>query len=285
MSQDALVTGASTGIGRAAVKVLTGRGWRAFAGVRKPADADSLRQEFGDWVVPLFFDVTDAAAVRAAAGDIRAALGGRTLKGLVNNAGMAIGGPLALQPLDEIRRVFEVNLFGAITVSQAMIPLLGADRTLTGAPGRIVNITSLGGRIAAPFLGDYAMSKHALEAFTDGLRRELMIYGIDVIAIGPGAVATPIWDKADEVDDAPYANSDYAEPLKKFKRQFYEHGRKGLPPEEIGEAIYLALTTPKPGARYAIDRNKFMNWTLPTLLPKRIVDNEFAKRFGLTRRT
>ena len=186
MSQDALVTGASTGIGRAAVKVLTGRGWRVFAGVRKPADAASLREEFGDKVVPLLFDVTDPEAVRAAAGDIRAKLCGRTLKGLVNNAGMAIGGPLALEPLDDIRRVFEVNLFGAIAVSQAMIPLLGADAELTGGPGRIVNITSVGGRMAAPFLGDYVMSKHALEAFTDSLRRELMIYGIDVIAIGPG---------------------------------------------------------------------------------------------------
>jgi len=207
MASQALVTGASTGIGRAAVKVLTGRGWRVFAGVRKQADADSLRQEFGDRVVPLLFDVTDAPAVRAAA-EIRTRLDGRTLNGLVNNVGMALRGSLALQPLDEIRRVFEVNVFGAITVSQAVIPLLGADPALTGEPGRISNITSLGGRVAAPFLGEYVMSKHALEAFTDSLRRELMIYGIDVIAIGPGAVATPIWDKAMLQDESVYANSD-----------------------------------------------------------------------------
>jgi NAD(P)-dependent dehydrogenase (short-subunit alcohol dehydrogenase family) len=285
MSQDALVTGASTGIGRAAVKVLTGRGWRVFAGVRKPADADSLRREFGDKVAPLLIDVTDAKAVSAAAGEIRAALGGRTLKGLVNNAGMAFGRPLALQPLDEIRRVFEVNLFGAVTVSQAIIPLLGADAKLTGGPGRIVNITSVGGKIAAPFLGDYVMSKHALEAFSESLRRELMIYGIDVIAIGPGSVATPIWDKAEQTDDTAYASSDYAEPLRKFKRLFIEGGRKGLPPERIGEAIYLALTTPKPKVRYAIVPDKFVNWTLPSLLPKRTLDGLMAKRFGLTRGT
>jgi len=284
MSQDALVTGASTGIGRAAVKVLTGRGWRVFAGVRKGADADSLRQEFGDRVAPLLFDVTDAAAVRAAADEIRTKLGGRTLKGLVNNAGMAIGGPLALQPLDEIRRVFEVNVFGAVAVSQVMIPLLGADRALTGEPGRIVNITSVGGKIAAPFLGDYAMSKHALEAFSEALRRELMIYGIDVIVIGPGSVATPIWDKAEQSDDAAYASSDYAEPLKTFKRLFIEGGRKGLPPERIGEAIYLALTTPKPNVRYAVVPEKFVNWTLPNLLPKRTIDDVMAKRFGLQRK-
>jgi NAD(P)-dependent dehydrogenase (short-subunit alcohol dehydrogenase family) len=284
MAQDALVTGASTGIGRAAVKVLTGRGWRVFAGVRKPADADGLRQEFGDKVAPLLIDVTDASAVCAAAGEIRAALGGRTLKGLVNNAGMAIGGPLALQPLEQIRRLFEVNVFGTIAVSQAIIPLLGADRSLTGGPGRIVNITSVGGKIAAPFLGDYAMSKHALEAFSEALRRELMIYGIDVIVIGPGAVATPIWDKAERSDETAYAHSDYAEPLMNFLREFIKSGRKGLPPERIGEAIHLALTAPKPKVRYAIVPDKFVNWTLPTLLPKRTIDGLIAKRFGLTRK-
>ena len=284
MPMDALVTGASTGIGRAAVKVLTGRGWRVFAGVRKPADADSLRREFGDKVAPLLFDVTDAGAVRAAAAEVRAMLGGRTLKGLVNNAGMGHGGPLAHQPVDEIRRVFEVNVLGAVTVSQAFIPLLGADPALTGGPGRIVNITSVGGRLAPPFLGDYAMSKHALEAFTDSLRRELMIYGIDVIAIGPGAVVTPIWDKAEQADETPYAKTDYAPALKAFKERFVAEGRKGLPAERIGEAIHRALTAPKPRVRYAVVQNRFFNWTLPMLLPKRVVDRLIAKQFGLTRR-
>jgi len=281
---DALVTGASTGIGRAAVKVLTGHGWRVFAGVRKQADADSLRREFGDKVAPLLFDVSDAVAVRAAAAEVRAALGGRTLKGLVNNAGMGFGGPLAHQPIDEIRQVFEVNVLGAVTVSQAFIPLLGADASLTGGPGRIVNITSVGGRLSPPFLGDYAMSKHALEAFTDSLRRELMIYGIDVIAIGPGAVATPIWDKAEKADQTRYAATDFAAALKKFKDSFIADGRKGLPAERIGEAIHRALTDAKPRARYAVVPKRFLNWTLPLLLPKRLVDRLIAGRFGLTRR-
>jgi len=284
MASDALVTGASTGIGRAAVKVLTSQGWRVFAGVRKPADADSLRQEFGDKVSPLLFDVTDAAAVAAAAAEIRARLKGRTLKGLVNNAGMAIGGPLALIPVADIRRVFEVNVLGAVIVSQAMIPLLGGDRSLTGGPGRIVNITSVAGKFAPPFLGDYAISKHALEAFSESLRRELMIYGIDVIAIGPGAVVTPIWDKAEQSDDTRFAKSDYAAALKKFLPFFIEDGRKGLPPERIGEAIHLALTTAKPKVRYAVVPRKFFNWTLPRLLPPRVVDGIIAKQFGLTRR-
>jgi hypothetical protein len=284
MAMDAVVTGASTGIGRAAVKVLTQRGWRVFAGVRKAADADSLRREFGDAVAPLLFDVTDAAAISAAADATRAALGGRTLKGLVNNAGMGLGGLLAHQPVEQIRQVFEVNVLGAVAVGQAFIPLLGADRALTGGPGRIVNITSVGGRLAAPFIGDYAMSKHALEAFTDSLRRELMIYGIDVIAIGPGAVVTPMWDKAAKGDLSAYANTDFATALKNFQDFFIAEGRKGLPPERIGEAIHRALTAPRPRARYAVAPNRFFDWTLPMLLPKRVADRLIANRLGLARR-
>jgi NAD(P)-dependent dehydrogenase (short-subunit alcohol dehydrogenase family) len=284
MSLDAVVTGASTGIGRSAVKVLVGHGWRVFAGVRKVADAESLRQEFGEAVEPLLFDVTDMAAVYRAADETRIKLRGNTLKGLVNNAGFAIGGPLAHQPIDQIRRAFEVNALGAVTVSQAFIPLLGADSSLTGGPGRIVNISSVAGRIAAPFLGDYAMSKHALEAFSDSLRRELMIYGIDVVVIGPGAVATPIWDKAEATDDSAYANTDYGPVLKRFKAAFVNRGRQGLPVERLGEAIHHALTTPKPRPRYAVLRNRFFNWTLPLLLPKRVVDRMIAKALGLMRR-
>jgi NAD(P)-dependent dehydrogenase (short-subunit alcohol dehydrogenase family) len=284
MSLDAVVTGASTGIGRSAVKVLVDHGWRVFAGVRKVADAESLRQEFGEAVEPLLFDVTDGAAVHRAADETRVKLGGHTLKGLVNNAGFAIGGPLAHQPIDQIRRAFEVNALGAVTVSQAFIPLLGADPSLSGGPGRIVNITSVAGRIAAPFLGDYAMSKHALEAFSDSLRRELMIYGIDVVVIGPGAIVTPIWDKAEATDDSAYANTDYGPVLKRFKAAFVKRGRQGLPAERLGEAIHHALTAAKPRARYAVLRNRFVNWTVPLLLPKRALDRVIARALGLTRR-
>jgi len=284
MELDAVVTGASTGIGRAAVKVLVGHGWRVFAGVRKVADAESLRQEFGERVEPLLFDVTNADEVRRAAEETREKLEGRTLKGLVNNAGLALGGPLAHQPIDQIRWVLDVNALGPARVSQAYIPLLGADRSLTGGPGRIVNITSVAGRLAAPFLGDYAMSKHALEAFSDSLRRELAIYGIDVIVIGPGAVKTPIWDKAEATDASAYESTDYGPILARFLKAFVERGRKGLPPEAVGEAIYHALTAPKPRARYAILRGKFFNWTVPTLLPKRALDRIITRALGLTRR-
>ena len=203
MTSDALVTGASTGIGRGAVKVLTANGWRVFAGVRKQADAEfaapGIRRQGRRRCCSMSPTPPPCAPPPRGARHSSAA----KLKGLVNNAGLGLGGPLAHQPLDEIRRVFEVNVLGAVTVSQAFIPLLGADSALTGGPGRIVNITSVAGKFAPPFLGDYAMSKHALEAFSEALRRELMIYGIEVIAIGPGAVATPIWDKAEKSDLSP----------------------------------------------------------------------------------
>ena len=281
---DAVVTGASSGIGRGAVKVLVGHGWRVFAGVRKSADADSLRQEFGDKVEPLLFDVTEQGAVRAAAEQVRIRLNGQTLKGLVNNAGMGLGGPLMHQPVDQIRRVFEVNALGAVIVSQAFIPLLGADATLAGAPGRIVNISSVAGKFGPPFMGDYAMSKHAVEAFSDVLRRELMLYGIDVIVIGPGAVATPIWDKAETADYSAYAKTGYGEIVKKFLDWFIAEGRKGLPPERIGQAVYTALTAARPRVRYAVVPKRFANWTLPMTLPKRMVDRAIAKQLGLVRK-
>jgi len=284
MTQDAVVTGASTGIGRGAVKVLIRHGWRVFAGVRKQADADSLRQEFGDKVVPLLVDVTDAAAVKAAAAEVRARLGGHALKGLVNNAGIAIGGPLMHMPVDQIRRTLEVNTLGPVMVTQALLPLLGADRTLTGGPGRIVNITSVAGKLAPPFLGDYAMSKHALEAFSESLRRELLLYGIDVIVVGPGAVVTPIWDKAENVDVTAYAGTEYAGVLKRFMDWFITNGRQGLPPEAIGAVVYSALAAAKPRARYALMRNNLVNWTIPNLLPKRLVDRVIGKQLGLVSR-
>jgi len=138
---------------------------------------------------------------------------------------------------------------------------------LTGGPGRIVNITSVVGKFAPPFVGDYTISKHGLEAFSESLRRELMIYGIDVIAIGPGAVLTPIWDKAEKSDDTAYAKTDYAAALKTFKDYFIADGRKGLPPERISEAIHRALTAPKPRVGYAIVPNRLVNWTIPACCP------------------
>ena len=282
LPKSAVVTGASTGIGRAITKTLVDNGWRVFGSVRKNEDAANLKSEFGDACTPLLFDVTNPDAVANAAREVRNALDGRTLDGLVNNAGVALGGPLLYIDPQIVRRQLEINVFGPLFVTQAFGPLLGADRSLDGAPGRIVNMSSVAGKIASPILGPYAMSKHALEAFSDSLRRELLTHGIDVVIVGPGAVRTPIWAKADEIDAENYKNTEYYDLLIRMRDQFQEVGDAGLPPEDIGALVHDILTIKKPKARYAILRNKFLMWTLPRLLPKRRLDRVIAKRFGIT---
>jgi len=283
MTKYVVVTGASTGIGRGAVKVLTDKGFHVFGSVRKESDAASLRQEFGDHVTALIFDVTDEAAVKAGAAQVKDAIGDATLSGLVNNAGIAVSGPLMHLPVEELRHQLEVNTVSPIIVAQAFLPMLGATNPPAKTPGRIVNISSVAGKMASPFIGPYAASKHALEALTDSMRRELMLYGIDVIAIGPGAVKTPIWDKAEEIDFSVYDKTDYANAIGKVMDYMLSQGSKGFPAEHLGEVIHKALTDPSPKARYAVVPDKFQNWTLPRLLPKRVVDKMIGKRLGLTR--
>ena len=170
-----VVTGVSTGIGHAAVKVLLDKGFRVFGSVRKQADADRLSAEFGEAFSPLIFDVTDEAAINEAADCVRGALGGQTLGGLVNNAGIAVPGPLTELATDEFRQQLEVNLVGPFMVTKAFAPLLGADQTLAGSPGRIVNISSVAGVRAMPFVGPYAASKFGLEGYSEALRREMLL--------------------------------------------------------------------------------------------------------------
>lgn len=276
-----VITGASTGIGRTTAERLAAKGWKVFAGVRKQEDADTLKKS-DPAIEPLMLDVTKAEDIEAAIAKVSDTLGGAKLAGLVNNAGIASMGPLALQPAEEFKAHFEVNVFGTLSATQGFLPLLGMDRNRTGDPGRIVNITSLGGRIAAPFLGAYTATKHAVESMTDSFRRELIIYGIDAIAIGPGSVKTPIWDKAeDKNEDQPYAHSAWAEPIRKFSETMLKGGREGLPPERVAEIIETALTDSSPKARYAPVPDKFTNWTIPTHIPKRWLDSIFANRFGM----
>lgn len=281
--QSVLITGASSGIGRVAARHMAECGWQVFAGVRKQANAEALEEDHPD-IRALILDVTDINSISRAVTTISDTLDGRMLAGLVNNAGIAQMGPLVLQPMEEIRAHFEVNLFGALACTRAFVPLLGMDETRKGPPGRIVNITSVGGKIASPFLGAYTATKHALESVTDSLRRELIIYGIDAIAIGPGAVRTPIWDKAETHGDAPYQDSAWADALQRYGEVMLEGGRKGLPPEEIARIIERALSDPSPKARYAPVPNRLTNFTLASRLPKRWLDCVFAKRFGLKAR-
>ena len=277
-----VVTGVSTGIGRAIAEKLAGGGFHVFGSVRRAADADALKQRFGEAFTPLVFDVTDQAAVKAAADQVAAALpSGERLAGLVNNAGIAGAAPLLHQPLDELRRCLEVNVVAQVGVCQAFAPLLGADRARSGPPGRIVNIISTSGRLATPFVGAYCASKHAMEAISDALRRELLIYGIDVIAIEPGAVVTPIWDKAEAADYSAYEATDYRKSLKALRDLMIAEGRKGLPVSRIADGVHRALTDARPPARMAIVPQRFKNWTVPRLLPDRALDKFVAKLIGL----
>ena len=276
-----VVTGVSTGIGWGATKVLVQKGFHVFGSVRKAADGERLKAEFGDAFTPLLFDVTDEAAVRAGARQVEAALGGATLAGLVNNAGIAVAGPLLHLPIEDFRQQMEVNVTGIVIVSQAFAPLLGAEGQHRKDPGRIVNISSVGGKTANPFLAPYCASKFAVEGLSESLRRELLAFGVDVIVVAPGAVATPIWAKADELDIKAYANTVYAGPLARLQAYMQGLGKSGLPPERIGEAIHTALTTSKPKVRYTVSPEPFQVFMSERVLSKRALDSIVGKRLGL----
>ncbi|MBX3479219.1 MAG: SDR family NAD(P)-dependent oxidoreductase [Caulobacter sp.] len=280
MKRSVVVTGVSTGIGWGAVKVLTEKGFHVFGSVRKQADADRLKQEFGDRFTPLLFDVTDETAVKTSVATVREALQGQTLAGLVNNAGIAVAGPLLMLPVDEFRKQMEVNVTGLVITSQAFAPLLAADPGTTGDPGRIVNISSVGGRNAMPFIAPYNASKFAVEAISESLRRELQLFGVDVVVVAPGAVATPIWSKADEVDVTPYAASAYAPALERLRAFMSSNGPKGLAPEAIGRTIHKALTTARPKARYTVTPDP-VQVLMSEILPRRMMDRIVGKRLGL----
>jgi len=275
-----VVTGASSGIGFACVEALIRAGFFVFGSVRRQKDANRLQQKFGAAFAPLIFDVTKADEIAAAAEALDARLGGATLAGLVNNAGVALPGPLLHQPLDEFRRQFEINLFGQLQVIQSFAAFLGADRNRRGAPGRIVNMSSVAGKSAMPYLGAYAASKHALEGFSDALRRELMLYGIDVIVIEPGVIATPIWDKAEHASLDRYYATPYGEGARRVQKYALERGRKGAPPELVARAVLRALTDRRPPTRMVVVARPMLDWRLPRLLPERLVDRLIAKRLG-----
>ncbi len=280
-----VVTGVSSGIGWGTAKVLIQRGFQVFGSVRQRKDADRLSAEWGEAFIPLLFDITDEQAVQRAAVVVAEHLQGQTLFGLVNNAGIAVPAPLIYQPIRDYRQQLEVNLVGPLIVTQAFVDLLGADHQRRGHPGRIINISSIGGKIAGPFLGAYHASKFGMEGFSDSLRIELMVHGIDVIVIGPGAVATLIWDKAEQVDVSAYQDTEYAQSVEVYRTHAIGSGRKGYPPERLGEIVWQALTTPHPPVRYgyaAVPR-PLLNWIIPRLLPKRRVDVLIANNLGLKR--
>lgn len=282
--ENIVVTGVSTGIGYATAKVLAEAGYHVWGSVRKQADADRLQAEIGERFSPLIFDVTKQDDVARAAETVGKALAGKGLAGLVNNAGIAVGGPLLHMPLDELRWQIEVNVIGLAGVTQAFAPLLGAKRGCSFSPGRIINISSVAGVLTTPFLSAYSASKHAVEALSHGFRRELMMYGVDVIIVGPGPIDTPIVHKFPSEEEGAHYGTDYQKPAEIFRKKSLERFEKGaLPAEDVGRLILKIMRAKKPKTRYPILAGKFFEYTLPKMLPDRMLDKAMAKELGLER--
>jgi NAD(P)-dependent dehydrogenase (short-subunit alcohol dehydrogenase family) len=279
-SKDVVVTGVSTGIGWGTAKVLVSKGFRVFGSVRKQADAERLQMEFGDGFVPLVMDITNADAVHQAAQKVGSMIGEGNLAGLVNNAGIVVSGPLLYLRPSEYRRQLEVNMISPLVVIQAFASLLGTDTKRQGPPGRIVNITSSGAKVPIPLLGAYSASKAGLEGMSDVLRLELMLFGIDLVMIEPGFVNTTMYDKGEKEDLSEFKPTEYWNAVQNFQKFIVAEGRKGYSPERLGEAVHLALSAAKPKARYAVIKQRFKNWTLPRLLPARMLDAVVAKQLG-----
>ncbi|BAI74608.1 short-chain dehydrogenase/reductase SDR (plasmid) [Azospirillum sp. B510] len=275
-----LVTGVSSGIGQAIAEDLMRHGYRVFGSVRRSPDADELRATWGEAFTPLLFDVTDAAAVEQSVAVVEAALDGRGLKGLVNNAGVSFAGPLQHQSLDEIRQTFEVNLFGLLGVTRAFLPLLGARHGARHPPGRIVNIGSVSGAITVPFMAAYAGSKHAVEAVTQGLRRELKIYGIEVSAIEPGFIRSRLFEKSAASKPLErYGDTDYAEIWHRFNQSLSKQEDAAKPASLVTRAVLHAIESPKPRTRYPLDSI----WHVGRYLPDRVFDRLIFKALGIDR--
>jgi NAD(P)-dependent dehydrogenase (short-subunit alcohol dehydrogenase family) len=269
-----LVTGASTGIGEATVMHLRELGFSPIAAVRKDEDAERLE---GRGLRTTRIDVTDADQIAAA----REALGDEPLAGLVNNAGIAVAAPLEFLPIDRLRQQLEINLIGQAAVTQAFLPALRRGR------GRIVNVSSIGGRVGLPMVGAYNASKFGLEGLSDSLRRELRPHGVDVILIEPGGVKTPIWKKGEELADEmledvpPEAERLYGRMIAAVRTGTQRIAREtGIEPSEVAEVIGRALTSSRPRARYLVGSDAKQRAVMAKLLPARVMDRLIGRALG-----
>jgi NAD(P)-dependent dehydrogenase (short-subunit alcohol dehydrogenase family) len=265
-----VITGASTGIGKATALRLSRAGFTVFACVRKEADAKVLRQEMN--VRPLFLDVTNESQIQAGVKEVQAVVGEAGLWGLVNNAGIVVAGPLEFLPVSELRKQFEINVFAQIAVTQAFMPLLRQ------ASGRIVMMSSIAGRFASPFIGPYAASKFALEGFSDALRRELEPWGIFVSLIEPGRIATPIWEKSVQVAEEmarqlpPEAQPLYGKKLDLIRERAKRGTSEGVPADEVAKAVEHALVAGLPKIRYLVGPDARLAALLTRVLSPRLLD-------------
>jgi NAD(P)-dependent dehydrogenase (short-subunit alcohol dehydrogenase family) len=281
-----LITGCSTGIGRATALHLAGQGFTVLAGVRKAEQGEALAAQATaseGRLLPLIVDVADADSISSAAAGADEVAGEGGLTALVNNAGVAVSGPLEFVPLEDFRRQLEVNLVGQLAVTRAMLPAL---RRRDGG-GRVVNITSIGGLVATPFYGPYCASKHALEALSDCLRVELRPWGIKTVAIEPGSIATEIWTSGQDIFMEMLERMDpavlelYGEALVSLQRISAETGARGIPAQKVAETIERAIVARRPRARYLVGRDARGMATAKRLLPPRLFDRIVARTLKL----
>lgn len=270
-----LVTGASSGIGEAACQSLLTNGYDVIACVRNPRDASRLTTKYGSSLRTVLLDVTDEKQIQQSRAEIERIMGDGYLVALVNNAGIVVSGSAIHIPMKRWHQQFEVNLFGTIAVTQTYFDLLAASAKAQPHPVRIINISSISGRWASPFMGPYAASKFALEAYSDSLRRELYAHNIQVVLIEPGSVKTPIWKKAKEEEVFMGTDHEWMIPV---KQQLIEHNyNSGLPVEKISDCILEAVRRPKVRARYLL-RNQAWKFRLLMLLPSGWVDRMIHKK-------
>jgi len=266
------VTGASTGIGRATALRLDRDGWGVFAGVRREEDAEALRAAASNRLLPVTLDVTDPGQIAAAAGLIDGLMGEGGLDGLVNNAGIAVLGPLETIPLEDFRRQVEVNLTAQVAVTQALLPTIRRSR------GRVVFVSSIGGRMALPFGGPYHAAKFGLEAVADCLRQELRPWRIPVSVIEPGSIDTPIWERGERIADdvsarAPAAQGDlYGETIERFRSAVRSTAERGIHPDKVADAIAHALGARRPRTRYLVGADARGQALAARILPDRALD-------------
>ncbi len=278
-----VITGASTGIGRATALFLDRHGFQVFAGVRRDADAESLRKEASENLHPIQLDVVDGRSIEASRKAVVEALGDGGLAGLVNNAGISVGGPFEFLDLDELRRQMEVNFVGPVAVTQTFLPLLRKAR------GRVVNVSSIGGRMAAPIIGAYAASKFAIEAFSDSLRLELSPWGMHVSVIEPGAIATPMFEKGQTNAERSIAQASqqeielYGSAIDAVRTVFRNMEKSAVPPERVAKAIHRALTAKRPRTRYVVGPDAKVQSLLASVLPDRVRDGLVKRLFKYPR--
>jgi NAD(P)-dependent dehydrogenase (short-subunit alcohol dehydrogenase family) len=283
-AKSVVVTGASSGIGHATVARLANAGWRVLPVVRKSEDAQKLQQEFGSRVSPLTFDVTDRASITAAADKARFDLGPHGLDALVNNAGIGMMRPVEFVTDEDMRHIFDVNVFGQIAVTQAFLPMLRRAR------GRIVNIGSVGTHIGLPFGGLLNSSKSALRSLNDALRLELRSSGVKVVIIEPGAIKTPAVKKTlGDVESIirempPRGVDEYGDMMRTFARRGYKLESNGSDPDVVAQAIERALTQDRPSARYAAGKHANVLALIGILVPAVIFDVLLLKALGLPTR-